>query len=95
MGKLDGERIEKLIFSSQFLFSPIPYPFLSPMENLRNKIHRLIEQLSEDELEKTFQTVHNLRCDFQMVKAIQEVKDFQQPWDFLNDEEAMKYLEEQ
>ncbi|BAY84940.1 hypothetical protein NIES267_44380 [Calothrix parasitica NIES-267] len=64
------------------------------MENLRDKIHRLIEQLSEDELEKTWETVHTLRCDFQMIKAMQEVKDSQQPWDFLNDEEAIKYLEE-
>ncbi|MEL6163373.1 MAG: hypothetical protein AAFR37_06300 [Cyanobacteria bacterium J06628_3] len=64
------------------------------MENLRNRIHRLIEQLSEDELEKTFQTVHTLRCDFQMIKAIEKVKDSQQPWDFLSDEEAMEYLEE-
>lgn len=64
------------------------------MENLRKKIHRLIEQLSEDELEQTWETVHTLRCDFQMKKAIQEVKDSQQPWDFLTYEEAIQYLDE-
>ncbi|MEO0686132.1 MAG: hypothetical protein AAFY76_14115 [Cyanobacteria bacterium J06649_11] len=64
------------------------------MENLRQKIIMLIEQLSEDELEKTWKTVYTLHCDFQMRKAIQEVKDSQQPWDFFNDEQAMEYLEE-
>ena len=63
------------------------------MENLRNKIHRLIEQLSEDELENTWEAVYTLRCDFQMKKAIQEAKDFQQPWDFLDREEALQNLE--
>ncbi len=94
MGKLNEEGIEKLIFSSLFPLWLIPHPRTMSMENLRKKIHRLIEQLSEDELEKTWETVHTLSCDFQMIKAMQEVKDSQQPWDFLNDEEAMKYLEE-
>ncbi len=64
------------------------------MENLRNKIHRLIEQLSENELKTTWETVYNLHCDFQMKKAIQEKKDSQQPWDFLTYDEAMQYLED-
>ncbi|MBV6623266.1 MAG: hypothetical protein KI793_10080 [Rivularia sp. (in: Bacteria)] len=64
------------------------------MENLRNKIHRLIEQLSEDELKKTWEIVYTLRCDFQMKKAIEENKDFQQPWDFLTYDEAMQYMDE-
>ncbi|MEO1375260.1 MAG: hypothetical protein AAFW70_13255 [Cyanobacteria bacterium J06635_10] len=63
------------------------------MENLRNKIHRLIEQLNEEELEKTWETVYSLRCDFYMKKAIQEVKDSQQPWDILTYDEALQYLE--
>ncbi|MEM9927009.1 MAG: hypothetical protein AAF915_25250 [Cyanobacteria bacterium P01_D01_bin.50] len=62
------------------------------MENLRNKIHRLIEQLNEEELEKTWEMVYTLRCDFQMKKAIQEVKDSQQPWDILTYDEALQYL---
>jgi len=94
MGKLNEEGIEKLIFSSLFPLWLIPHPSTSLMENLRNKIHRLIEQLSEDELQKTWETVHTLRCDFQMIKAFQEVKDSQQPWDFLSYEEAIEYLEE-
>ena len=94
MGKLNEEGIGKLILSSLFPLWLIPHPSTSPKENLRNKIHRLIEQLSEHELEKTREIVHTLRCDFQMIKAMQEVKDSQQPWDFLNDEEAVEYLEE-
>ncbi len=64
------------------------------MENLRNKIHRLIEQLSENELKTTWETTYSLHCDFQMKKAILENKDSQQPWDFLTYDEAMRYLEE-
>mgnify|MGYP001794493937 CR=1 FL=1 len=63
------------------------------MENLRNKIHRLIEQLNEEELEKTWETVYTLRCDFEMKKAIQEVKYSQQPWDILTYDEALEYME--
>ena len=62
------------------------------MDNLRKKIHKLIEQLSEDELEKTWETVYTLLCDFQVKKAIQEVKDSQQPWDFLTHDEALQFL---
>ncbi len=64
------------------------------MENLRNKIHRLIEQLNENELKTTWETVYSLHCDFEMKKAIQESKNSQQPWDFLTYDEAMRYLEE-
>ncbi|AFY54047.1 hypothetical protein Riv7116_1487 [Rivularia sp. PCC 7116] len=64
------------------------------MENLRKKIHRLIDQLSEDELKKTWETVYTLRCDFQVQKAIEENKDSQQPWDFLTYDEAMQYMDE-
>ncbi len=78
-------------FSSQFSFLVIPNLKKNIMGNLRNKIHRLIEQLNEDELEKTWEVVYTLRCDFQMKKAIQEVMDSQQPWDFLTHEQALQF----
>lgn len=62
--------------------------------DLRNKIHRLIEQLSENELKTTWETVYSLHCDFEIKKAIHESKNSQQPWDFLTYDEAMRYLEE-
>jgi hypothetical protein len=64
------------------------------MENLRNKIHQLIEQLNQDELEKTWEAVYTLHCDFQMKKAVQQAQICQQPWDFLTHDEALRYLDE-
>ncbi len=64
------------------------------MENLRNKIHRLIEQLSENELKTTWEKVYSLHCDFEVKKAIEQNKDSHQPWDFLTYDQAIRYLEE-
>lgn len=61
---------------------------------LRNKIHRLIEQLSKNELKTTWETVYSLHCDFENKKAIQEILNSQQPWDLLTYDEAVRYLEE-
>jgi hypothetical protein len=62
------------------------------MNLLRIRIHHLIEQLTDDELEKVWSLLHDLHCDFYMMKAIQEVKRSQQPWDTLTHEEAVRLL---
>ncbi|GAB1538575.1 hypothetical protein NUACC21_12370 [Scytonema sp. NUACC21] len=62
------------------------------MNLLRIRIHHLIEQLADEDLESFWNTVHSMHCDFYMLKAIQEVKRSQQPWDTLTQEEAMRLL---
>lgn len=62
------------------------------MNLLRIRIHHLIEQLADEDLECFWNTVHAMHCDFYMLKAIQEVKRSQQPWDTLTQEEAMRLL---
>ncbi|BCL37174.1 MULTISPECIES: hypothetical protein [Nostocaceae] len=62
------------------------------MNLLRIRIHHLIEQLSDEELESVWHDIHALHCDFYMLDAIQQVKRSQQPWDILTQEEAIRML---
>ncbi|MBE9008256.1 hypothetical protein IQ259_25130 [Fortiea sp. LEGE XX443] len=62
------------------------------MNLLRIRIHHLIEQLTDEELQSVWNDVHALHCDFYMLKAIQKVKQSQQPWDILTQEEAIQIL---
>lgn len=62
------------------------------MNLLRTRIHHLIEQLDDGDLQSTWDLVHNLHCDFYMLKAIEQVKRSQQPWDILTQDEAIRLL---
>lgn len=62
------------------------------MNLLRIRIHHLIEQLADEDLESIWSAVYALHCDFYMIKAIQFVKKTQQPWDTLTHEEAVRLL---
>lgn len=62
------------------------------MNLMRMRIHRLIEQLDDKDLDKVWSVVHTLHCDFYMMKAIQSVKQSQQPWDTLTHEQAVRML---
>lgn len=62
------------------------------MNLLRIRIHHLIEQLGDEELQSIWETTHALHCDHYMLNAIQQVKQSQQPWDILTHEEAMRML---
>ncbi|MDB9375275.1 hypothetical protein [Nodularia sphaerocarpa] len=62
------------------------------MNLLRIRIHHLIEQLDDEELQSIWDTLHALHCDSYMSQAIQQAKGLQQPWDILTHEEAMRML---
>ncbi len=62
------------------------------MNLLRIRIHHLIEQLADEELESVWTVVEALYYDFYMLKAIEEVKRSQQPWDILTHDEAVRML---
>jgi hypothetical protein len=62
------------------------------MNLLRIRIHHLIEQLTDEELQSVWHHLHALHSDFYMLKAIQQVKQSQQPWDILTYEEAIRML---
>lgn len=62
------------------------------MNALRNRAHRLIDQLSEEELVEMWTTLDNLYCDLYMLRAIQASKRLLTPGDTLTREEAMRVL---
>ncbi|WP_414529981.1 hypothetical protein [Nodularia chucula] len=62
------------------------------MNLLRIRIHHLIEQLGDEELESVWDAIHALHCDSYMWKSIQEANQLQQPWDILTHEEAKRML---
>ncbi|MFK0732678.1 MAG: hypothetical protein ACFKPT_29625 [Gloeotrichia echinulata GP01] len=62
------------------------------MNLLRIRIHHLIEQLADEDLESVWTVVESLYYDFYMLKAIEEVKRSQQPWDILTHDEAVRML---
>ena len=62
------------------------------MNLLRTRIHHLIEQLDDEDLQSAWDVIHKLHCDCYMLKAIEQVKRSQQPWDILTQEEAIRQL---
>jgi hypothetical protein len=62
------------------------------MNLLRIRIHHLIEQLGDEELQSVWSALYASHCDFYMLKALQKVKQSQQPWDILTHEEAIRVL---
>ncbi|BAZ14059.1 hypothetical protein NIES4071_58990 [Calothrix sp. NIES-4071] len=62
------------------------------MSVLRPQLHKLIEQMTDDELQVVWSVVYALHCDYKVLKAIQSVKQLQQPWDTLTHEEAVRNL---
>ncbi|BAY33955.1 hypothetical protein NIES2107_58600 [Nostoc carneum NIES-2107] len=62
------------------------------MNLLRMRIHHLIEQLADEDLPSTWTAIYNLHCDCYMLKAIEQAKRSQQPWDILTQEEAIRQL---
>ncbi|MEM7555706.1 MAG: hypothetical protein AAF378_16715 [Cyanobacteria bacterium P01_A01_bin.84] len=54
----------------------------------RQKIYDLIEKLSDEEIEKVWNTIYCLHCDFCTMKAIEQAQRSQQPWNILTYEEA-------
>jgi len=63
-----------------------------PMNLLRLRMHHLIEQLADEDLQSIWDVLEALHCDFYMLKAIQKVKRSQQPWDILTHDEAIRLL---
>ncbi|WP_341524869.1 hypothetical protein WKK05_19825 [Nostoc sp. UHCC 0302] len=62
------------------------------MNLLRLRMHHLIEQLADEDLQSIWDILEALHCDFYMLRAIQQVKQSQQPWDVLTYDEAVRLL---
>jgi hypothetical protein len=62
------------------------------MNLLRIRMHHLIEQFEDEDLQSIWTVVQALHFDFYMQRAIEQVKRSQQPWDILTYEEAQRLL---
>lgn len=62
------------------------------MNILKNRIHHLISQLSDRELETLWPIFCELYYDFYMLRAIQQAKESLQPGDTMTREEAIQFL---
>jgi hypothetical protein len=59
---------------------------------MQSRFHKLIENFTQEELERVWNVVYAIHCDYRVLEAIQEVKRSQQPWDTLTQEEAVRFL---
>lgn len=62
------------------------------MNLVRIRMHHLIEQISDQDLQIVWGVVQALYFDSYMLKAIKEAKSSQHPWDILNHDEAIRQL---
>ncbi|MGI0487624.1 hypothetical protein ACN4EK_19450 [Pantanalinema rosaneae CENA516] len=62
------------------------------VNRLRTKVHRLIDQLSDEQLVNIWADLSDLYCDSYMIQAIQASKQSLKPGDTLTREEALRVL---
>lgn len=62
------------------------------MNLLRIRMHHLIEQISDEDLQNVWELLHAFHFDSYMLKAMEEVKLSQHPWDILTHDEALRLL---
>ncbi len=62
------------------------------MDRFRNRLHLLIDQLSEEELADMWSVMAELCYDLYMQRAIQASKQALKPGDTLTREEALEFL---
>ncbi|MEO3705623.1 hypothetical protein [Trichormus azollae] len=62
------------------------------MNLLRMRMHHLIEQIADEDLQSVWEIVQALHFDSYMVNAMEQVKRSQHPWDILTHDEAVRLL---
>lgn len=62
------------------------------MSWLKNKLHRLIDRMSEPEIKTAWEYLENFYYDNLMLEAIEKAKRSQQPGDTLTRDEAIQIL---
>lgn len=62
------------------------------MSLLKDRAHRLVEQLADDELLDVWAVLSELYCDCYMLRATQAAKKMLKPGDTLTREEALQFL---
>ncbi len=62
------------------------------MDFLRNRLHRLIDQLPEEELKSLGTVLTDIYYNFYLLQAIQEGQRLRNPGDTLTRDEALRFL---
>ncbi|MEA5575450.1 hypothetical protein [Anabaena sp. UHCC 0451] len=62
------------------------------MNLLRIRMHHLIEQIADEDMQSVWELVEALHFDSYMIKSIEQVKKSQHPWDILTHDEAIRLL---
>ncbi|MDX2098635.1 MAG: hypothetical protein SFW36_12735 [Leptolyngbyaceae cyanobacterium bins.59] len=62
------------------------------MNPLRSRVHRLVDRLSDEDLEDVWIAMRNYYYDSYVLKAIADAKATLRPGDTLNREEALRFL---
>ncbi|MBD2293744.1 hypothetical protein H6G06_09630 [Anabaena sphaerica FACHB-251] len=62
------------------------------MNLMRIRMHHLIEQIPDEDLQSVWEVVQALHFDCYMLKAMGKVKRSQHPWDILTHDEAIRLL---
>ncbi len=62
------------------------------MSLLKDRLHRLVEQLADDELLEVWAGLVEFYCDCYMLRATQAAKETLKPGDTLTREEALRFL---
>ncbi|CAA9298030.1 hypothetical protein AVDCRST_MAG94-165 [uncultured Leptolyngbya sp.] len=62
------------------------------MSLLKDRLHRLVEQLADDELLEVWAGLAEFYCDCYMLRATQASKETLKPGDTLTREEALRFL---
>jgi hypothetical protein len=62
------------------------------MNLLRIRMHHLIEQIADEDMQSVWEVVQALHFDSYMVNAMEQVKRSQHPWDILTHDEAVRLL---
>nr|WP_199314509.1 MULTISPECIES: hypothetical protein [unclassified Desertifilum] len=60
---------------------------------MKDRVHHLIDQFNDEELEKVWEILQELYYDCYLLKAVQVAKESVQPGDTLTRDEAIRYLQ--
>lgn len=62
------------------------------MNLLRNRVHHLVDRLSDEEIDTLWPLLRSLYWDFYVLRAIQDAKRAMTPGDSLTHEEALELI---
>lgn len=63
------------------------------MSLIRNRVHRLVDLMSDEELTHLWTVLEHRYCDLYILRAVQDAKQSLKPGDTFTREEALRFLQ--